>query len=158
MPIFTRPPFPQKHIPSWMNLYMVCKERAEALVKFIRWAFQQLLRIFLSLFASHPGNCSVLCDHWRKTKGLVYSHETNHCLSQTATSQKKKERLLIIYVCRVCRGSKNNKNVLSRSIMISLEQSVSTWQFPVNKVINFGPCWEAPYLWLVTYWQLTLSD
>ena len=37
--------------------------------------------------------------------------------------------------------------------MISLEESVSTWQFPVNKVIKFGPCWEAPYLWLVTYWQ-----
>ena len=37
--------------------------------------------------------------------------------------------------------------------MISLEKSVSTWQFPVNKVIKFGPCWEAPYLWLVTYWQ-----
>ena len=37
--------------------------------------------------------------------------------------------------------------------MISLEESVSTWQFPVNKVIKFGPCWEAPYLRLVTYWQ-----
>ena len=42
--------------------------------------------------------------------------------------------------------------------MISLEKSVSTWQFPVNKVIKSRPCWEAPYLWLVTYWQLTLSD
>ena len=37
--------------------------------------------------------------------------------------------------------------------MISLEKSVSTWQFPVNKVIKFGPFWEVPYLWLVTYWQ-----
>ena len=37
--------------------------------------------------------------------------------------------------------------------MISLEKSVSTRQFPVNKVIKFGPCWEVPYLWLVTYWQ-----
>ena len=26
---------------------------------------------------------------------------------------------------------------------ISLEKSVSTWQFPVNKVIKFGPRWEA---------------
>ena len=25
-------------------------------------------------------------------------------------------------------------------------------QFPVNKVIKFRPYWEAPYLWLVTYW------
>ena len=37
--------------------------------------------------------------------------------------------------------------------MISLEKSISTRQFPVNKVIKFGPCWEVPYLWLVTYWQ-----
>ena len=65
----------------------------------------------------------------------------------------KSERLLVVYVCRVCCGSKNSKNVSFRSIMISLEKSVSTWQFPVNKVIKFGPCWEAPYLWLVTYWQ-----
>ena len=42
--------------------------------------------------------------------------------------------------------------------MISLEESVLTWQFLVNKVIKFRPCWEAPYLWLVTYWQLTLSE
>ena len=42
--------------------------------------------------------------------------------------------------------------------MISLEKGVLTWQFPVNKVIKSRPCWEAPYLWLVTYWQLTLSD
>ena len=27
--------------------------------------------------------------------------------------------------------------------MISLEKSVSTWQFPVNKAIKFGPCGEA---------------
>ena len=27
--------------------------------------------------------------------------------------------------------------------MISLEKSVSTWQFPVNKPIKFGPCCEA---------------
>ena len=44
--------------------------------------------------------------------------------------------------------------------MISLEKSVSTWQFPVNKVIKFGPCWEAPYLWLVTYgqWHYRISS
>ena len=40
----------------------------------------------LSLFASQAGQCSVLCDHhgawWGcKIKGLVYSHETDHCLS-----------------------------------------------------------------------------
>ena len=64
----------------------VCKERAEALVKKpIRWAFWQLFIILLSLFVSQvTGDCSVLCDHslwWGKTKGLVYSHETDHCLS-----------------------------------------------------------------------------
>ena len=63
-----------------------------------------------------------------------------------------------LYVCHVCFGIKNSKVVLFRSIIISLEKSVSTWQFPVNKVIKLGPCWEAPYLWLVMYWQLTLSD
>ena len=66
--------------------------------------------------------------------------------------QLKNERLLVVYVCCVCCGSKNSKDVSFRSIMISLEKSVSTWRFPVNKVIKLG-CWEAPYLWLVTYWQ-----
>ena len=42
--------------------------------------------LLLSLFASQAGQCSVLCDHhdawWGcKIKGLVYSHETDHCLS-----------------------------------------------------------------------------
>ena len=31
----------------------------------------------------------------------------------------------------------------------SIEKSISTWQFPVKKVIKFRPCWDAPYLWLV---------
>ena len=53
---------------------------------------------------------------------------------------KKRERLLAVYVCQVCCASKNRKNVLFRSIMISLEKSVSTLQFPVNRVIKFGPC------------------
>ena len=42
--------------------------------------------------------------------------------------------------------------------MISLEKSVSTWQLPVNKVIKFGPCWEAPYLWLVTYCRISSEN
>ena len=84
----------------------------------------------------------------------MYSHDTDHSSScRRLQAVKKWERQLVVYVCRVCCGSKNSKNVSFRSIMISLEKSVSTWQFPVNKVIKFGPCWEAPYLWLVTYWQ-----
>ena len=55
-------------------------------------------------------------------------------------------------------AASDRKNVLFRSIMVSLEKSVSTVQFPVNRVIKCGPCWEAPNLWLVTYWQLTLSE
>ena len=40
----------------------------------------------ISLFVSQAGQCSVLCDHhgvwWGcKIKCLVYSHETDHCLS-----------------------------------------------------------------------------
>ena len=54
--------------------------------------------------------------------------------------KKKRERLLVVYVCHVCCGSKDRKNVLFRSIMVSLEKSVSTVQFPVNRVIKFGPC------------------
>ena len=102
MPIFTRPPFPQKHKPSWMNFWMVCKERAVALVKTILWAFWQLFIILLSLFASQAsGACSVSCDHsvWSgKTKGLVYLHETYHFLSYTASSKKKRETARTLYV------------------------------------------------------------
>ena len=60
--------------------------------------------------------------------------------------KKKRQRLLVVHVCRVCCGSKNSKNLLFRSIMMLLEKSVLTWQFPVSKVMNFGPCWEDPQL------------
>ena len=45
-----------------------------------------------------------------------------------------KDRLLPIYVCRLCYGSKNNKDVLFHSIRISFDKSVSTCQFPVNEI------------------------
>ena len=32
-----------------------------------------------------------------KAKGLVYSHEIDHCLSKTASS-KKRERMLVVYM------------------------------------------------------------
>ena len=88
----------------------------------------------------------VLCIH---TKLII--------VCRRVQAVKKRETALSLYVCRVYLRSKNSKDVLFRSIMISLEKRVSTWQFLVNKVIKFGPCWKAPYLWLVTYWQLTLS-
>ena len=79
VPIFTRPLFPKKHyINTVMNeLLMVCKERAEALVKTIRWAFWQLFIILLSLFGSQWAG---RCFWWGKNKDFVYSHETDHCL------------------------------------------------------------------------------
>ena len=74
------------HKPAFSaNTYTVVWFLKRELVKTIRWAFWQLFIIPLSLFASQvTGDCSVLCDHsvwWGKTKGLVYSHETDHCLS-----------------------------------------------------------------------------
>ena len=57
------------------ELLMICKERAEALVKTIRWAFWQLFIILLSLFGSQAGHCF----WWGKNKDFVYSHETDHC-------------------------------------------------------------------------------
>ena len=59
------------------ELLMVCKERAEALVKTIRWAFWQLFIILLSLFGSQRAGH---CFWWGKNKDFVYSHETDHCL------------------------------------------------------------------------------
>ena len=115
---------------------MVCTERAKALVKTIRWAFWQLFIILLSLLASHAGNCSVLCDHcawWGKTEGHVYSHEIDHCLLYTASSKKRETACSLVVMFAV--GARTVNNVLFRSIMISLEKSVSTWQFLVNKVI-----------------------
>ena len=147
---------------EWTSKWFV-KRELKLWWKTIRWAFWQLFIILLTLYTSQAtGDCSVLYDHsvwWGRTKGLVYYHETDHCLSQTANS-KKRERLLVVdlYVCPVCFGSKNSEDVLFRLIVIPLEKSVPTWQFPVNQTIKFGPCWEAPYLWLVTYWQLTLLD
>ena len=58
------------------ELLMICKERAEALVKTIRWAFWQLFIILLSLFGSQAGHCFL----WGKNKDFVYSHEIDHCL------------------------------------------------------------------------------
>ena len=62
----------------------------------------------------------------------------------------KKEKLLVVYVYRVCCGSKNSKNVLFQLIMISLKKSISTWQFLVNKVIKFRPYWELSPLLVIT--------
>ena len=55
----------------------------------------------------------------------LYLHETDHCLLWTGSS-KKRETARSLYVCRVCFGSKNSKDVLFRSITIKLEKSVST--------------------------------
>ena len=75
-------------------------------------------------------------------------------------SSKQKERLLVVYrVVVFAAGAITVKmSLIFCSIMISLEKSVSTWQFPVNKVIKFGPCWEAPYLWLVTYCRISSEN
>jgi len=97
---------------------MVCKERAEALIKTIRLSF--LTVVYNSPFIIRVSDrlpvtilffVTILFD--------VYSQETDHCLSRTA-SIKKRERLLVasLYVCRVCFGSKNSKDLLFRSIMI----------------------------------------
>ena len=139
--------------------------------------------ILLSLFASQAGNCSVLghkcCFWWSKAKEIpgclihhllvVFTRQLKNLVTALCIHTKliivccrlqgvKKERLLVVCVCRICCGSQMSKNVLFRLIMISLEKSILTRQFPVYKVIKFGPCWQALYLWLVTYWLLTLSD
>ena len=41
----------------------------------------------------------------------------------------RKERLLLVYVCHVCFGSKNSKNVLFRSIMMA-------WKKPLDLTIS----------------------
>ena len=41
--------------------------------------------------------------------------------------------------------------------MITFEKIVSTWQFPVNKVIKFGPCWEAAPTLIVIGHVLTVD-
>ena len=94
MLIFTRPPFPKTY--AVLNELLngtVCKERAEALVKTIRWAFWLLFIILLSLFASQAtGDCSILCDRsvwWGHTKLIIV------CRRLRAV---KKERLLVVYM------------------------------------------------------------
>ena len=103
------------------ELLMICKEGAEALVKTIRRAFWQLPIILLSLFGSQRAGH---CFWWGRTKILcIHTKPITVCRRLQAV---KKERRLVVYVCRVCCGSKNSKNVLFRSIRISLEKSVST--------------------------------
>ena len=57
---------------------------------------------------------TALCTHMK----LII----DHCRLQGV----KKERLLVVYVCPVCCGSQNSKNVLFCSIMISLQKSTLT--------------------------------
>ena len=111
---------------------MVCKERAEALVKTIPWAFWQLFIILLSLFASLTGYRWLFCSLWQFCLICIHTKLIIVCCGLGAV--KKRETARSLYVCRVCLGSKNSKDVLFRSITIKLEKSVSTWQFPVNKV------------------------
>ena len=99
---------------------MVCKERAEALVKTIGgWAVWQLFTILLPLFASQAGECSVPCDH------CVFL--VDEVRPKVLWIHKK-----LIIVCRVCCGSKNCKSVLFCSIMISFETGLHLKKFPVN--------------------------
>ena len=85
---------------EWTSKWFV-KRGLKLCKKTICWAF---FKILLSLLVSHAtGDHSVLCDHyvwWDKTKGLVYSHKTDHCLLWSASS-KKRERLLLVYVFAV---------------------------------------------------------
>ena len=89
---------------------------------------------FHKFFPSHAGDCSVFCNHcvwWGKTKGF----------------------LLNVY-------SHETDHCLSCLLREPEQQKRFFLLVPVNKVIQFGPCWEESpiYLWLVMYWQLPSSD
>ena len=117
------------------------KEIAQALVKTIRWTFWQSFIILLLLFASQVRDCSVLCDHcaWWGRDGVRPKVKCIHpkliIVCRRLRAVKNREGQLVAYVCLVCCGARTAKIFLFRLLMISLEKSVSTWQFPVNKVI-----------------------
>ena len=98
-----------------------CKERAEALVKIIRWTFWQLFIILLSLFASYRATVlffvTIVFDEIRTKILCIHSKLIIACRRLWAI---RKERLLEVYVCCVCCRSNNSKDVLFPSIMISL--------------------------------------
>ena len=110
---------------------------------------------------------------------------------------KKRERLIVVYACRVCCGSKNIKlSYFDRLCSLSIRrfwgkgerwkrkregaegEKLSLLPLPLPHLKSPLPyslrkAWYAdyrlwyhlkkvsqlaPYLWLVTYWQLTLSD
>ena len=136
---------------------MVCKERAEALLQNHPLSFFDNCLLFsyhysrLTVPVTVLFFVTIMFDEVRPKVLCIHTKLIIVCRRVQAV--KKSETALSLYVCRVYLRSKNSKDVLFRSIMISLEKRVLTWQFLVNKVIKFGPCWKAPYLWLVTYWQ-----
>ena len=133
---------------------MVCKERAEALVKTIRclyFSFTFIIRV-----SGWPVFCSsvtitvldevvrekVLCIH---TKLIIVCRRLREVKKMRDCSWS----MFVVFAA----GAKTVKMFHFARLWYHLKKSVSTWQFPVNKVIKFRPCWEAPYVWLVTYWQ-----
>ena len=50
----------------------------------------------------------------------MYSHEIDHCLSSTASSKKRETACSLVVMFAV--GARTVKNVLFRSIMISIEK------------------------------------
>ena len=115
MPMFTRPLFPQKQIPSQMYFWMVWKERAQALVKTIRWAFWHLFIFLLLLFAPQARDCSVLCDRcawWGRDEvrpKVKCIQPKLIIVCRRLRAVKNRERQLVAYACRVCCGARTVK-------------------------------------------------
>ena len=134
---------------EWTSKWFI-KRESWSFGKTIRWAFWQSFIILLSLFASQAtGDCSVLCNHsvwWGKTKGLVYYHETDHCLSQTASS-KERERPLVVYMFAVfASGARTVKMFYFAQLWYHLKKASRLDNFRLNKVIKFRTMLRSPLL------------
>ena len=143
---------------EWTSKWFVKRERESwSFGKTIRWAFWQLSIILLSLFASQAtGDCSVLCHHsvwWGKTKGLVYYH----CLSQTASSEKR-ESLLVVYMFAVfASGARTVKMFYFARLWYHLKKASRLDNFRLNKVIKFRTMLRSPLL-LIDSWRYGISS
>ena len=104
-------------------------------------SFLTIVYFLLLLFAPQARDCSVLCDHcawWGRdeVRPKVKCIHPKLIIVCRRLQAVKKQRETARSLCLSCLlRSKNSKNIFFGLIMISLEKSVSTWQFPVNKVI-----------------------
>ena len=120
---------------SWFLNFRVCVFMKSAVSSTYRETANVRFKLRISSFSSFWflelfDNCVLFSFHYSRIRPVTVLFLVTIVFDELRPNVSCIHSKLII-ACRVYCGSKNSKNVLFRSIMISFEKSVSNWKFPV---------------------------